>query len=184
MTKAIVIGDGPSGLSAALFLAKNGIDTTVFGLNKSNVHYALLHNYLGIPEMDGSDFAAIARSQVTRFGAVIVASLVTNIATAPGGFTVFTDDGQEHEVDFVIIAEGKAIKLAVALDLKRTETGVVVDRHGRTAVSGLYVVGRATNRTRSQTIISAGEGAAAALDILSIVHGKDFSDFNERPKAG
>lgn len=95
MTKAIVIGDGPSGLSAAFFLAKNGIDTTV------------------------------------------------------------------------------------ALDVERTETGVVVDRHARTAVRGLYVVGQAC----SQTISSAGEGGAAALDILSVVHGKDFNDFNERPKA-
>ena len=182
MTKTIVIGDGPSGLSAALFLAKNGIDTTVFGLNKTAIHFAWLHNYLGIPEMDGSDFDAIARSQVTSFGAVIVASLVTGVTATPDGFSVFTDDGQEHKSDFVIIAEGKAMKLAVALDIERTDKGVVVDRHGRTAVHGLYVVGRATNRSRSQTVISAGEGAAAALDILSVVHGKDFSDFNERPK--
>ena len=49
MTKAIVIGDGPAGLSAALFLAKNGVETTVFGQDNTAMHYAELHNYLGIP---------------------------------------------------------------------------------------------------------------------------------------
>jgi hypothetical protein len=43
------------------------------------------------------------------------------------------------------------------------------------------VVGRATRVTRSQAIISAGEGAASALDILSTIHGKEFNDFDTPP---
>lgn len=184
MPHAIIIGDGPAGLSAALFLAKNGVPTTVFGQGKTNMNLALLHNYLGVRDMLGPDFMIIAREQAAHFGAALEMRAVTGVEPAEGGFRVRTDDGEAHEAAFVILAEGKAAKLATALGLEKNDSGVVVDRDGRTAIPGLYAVGRATRRTRSQAIISAGEGAAAALDILSQVHGKDFNDFDEPPKRG
>lgn len=184
MAHAIIIGDGPAGLSAALFLAKNGVRTTIFGQGKTNMNHALLHNYLGIRDMLGTDFMILARHQVAHFGAHLKMKAVTEIEQAEGGFQVKTDDGEAHPADFVILAEGKAAKLATALGLEKNDAGIVVDRDGRTAIPGLYVVGRATRRTRSQAIISAGEGASAALDILSQVHGKEFNDFDEPPKQG
>ena len=48
MPDVIVIGDGPGGLSAALFLAKNGKEVVVYGQDKTAMHWAMLHNYLGI----------------------------------------------------------------------------------------------------------------------------------------
>jgi thioredoxin reductase len=41
----IVIGDGPGGMSAALFLAKNKLDVVVFGDDSSAMNYALLRNW-------------------------------------------------------------------------------------------------------------------------------------------
>ncbi len=183
MSHVIIIGDGPAGLSAALFLAKNGVRTTVFGQGKSAMSYALLRNYLGIEDMPGPDFMVIARRQAEQFGARLEMKAVTAIARTDTGFVVTTDDGATHQADYVILAEGKAAKLATTLGLESTASGVVVDRDGRTAVPGLYAVGRVTRRTRSQAIISAGEGAVAALDILSQVHGREFNDFDELPKA-
>ena len=52
------------------------------------------------------------------------------------------------------------------------------DRNGRTQVDGAYVVGWATRPDKIQAIISAGDGAAAALDILSKEAGKDLHDFD------
>ena len=69
MTTAIIIGDGPGGLSAALFLAKNGVDTTVLGKDNTAMHYAELHNYLGIPMIGGTEFQQVARGQVKDKGA-------------------------------------------------------------------------------------------------------------------
>lgn len=183
MSTTIVIGDGPAGLSAALFLAKNGVTTTVFTQDKTAMHYALLYNYLGIPQILGSDFQKIARAQVANFGANLQPQTVTAIEKKETGFQVTTEDGEMHQADYLVIAEGKAAKLATAFGLTKEESGIVVDRHGRTGVDRLYVVGRATRPTRSQAIIAAGEGAAAALDILSTVYGKEFNDFDTPPKA-
>ncbi len=47
---------------------------------------------------------------------------------------------------------------------------------------GVYVVGRSSRPGRSQAIISAGDGAAAAIDILTRENGKTFVDWEEPPK--
>ncbi|GJM40004.1 MAG: hypothetical protein DHS20C20_02860 [Ardenticatenaceae bacterium] len=182
MTNAIIVGDGPGGLSCALFLAKNGVETTVFGQDKTAMHYALLFNYLGILEISGSDFQDIARKQVTNFGAKLENALVTEVTKTDGGFSVATEDGTTHSAKYVVLAEGKGVKLNQSLDLAKEGRSVEVDRNGRTAVSNLYAVGRSTKMNRSQAIISAGEGAAAALDILSTEAGRDVLDYDSPPK--
>jgi len=182
MTDVIIIGDGPGGLSAALFLAKNGQDVTVFGQDKTAMHWAYLHNYLGIPEISGSDFQKIARQQVTSFGAQIQEQQVTNIEKTGDGFTVTAENGESYSSKYLVVGEGKGLNLANSLGLSTTDAGVEVDRHFRTSIDNLYFVGRSTGIQRSQAIISAGSGAVAALDILSIEKGKDFNDFDSPPK--
>lgn len=182
MTTAIVVGDGPAGLSAALFLAKNGIDTTVFGRDATAMHFALLQNYLGVPRIGGTEFMEIARQQVQAVGATLHHQQAAKVVATETGYRVTTEDGQEHDARFLIIAEGKAAKLAKALGLEMGADGVAVDAQFRTAWDGLYVAGRATHTGRSQAIISAGQGATAAIDILSRLKGGDFRDFDEPPK--
>jgi thioredoxin reductase len=179
MAKVIIVGDGPAGLSAALFLAKLDMDVTVFGVDKTAMHSAMLHNYLGIPEMAGSEFQKIARQQVAGFGADLQNKLVTAIEKTDDGFTVTTEDGAKHDSKYVVLAEGKGVKLSVELGLTKSAKNVETGRSGRTDIDNLYVVGRSTNILRTQAIISAGEGAAAALDILSIELGRDVRDFDE-----
>jgi thioredoxin reductase len=178
MTQVLVVGDGPGGLSAALFLAKKGAEVTVFGVDQSDMHRAMLYNYLGIPEIKGSDFQKIARDQVKGFGATIQDVRVTGIERATEGFLVVTEDGGQHSGKYLILAEGKKLELAKSLDLPRTPEGVEVDSVGRTSVEGLYVIGRGAGIPRSQAIISAGQGATAALDILSAEAGKHVNDYD------
>lgn len=182
MTNVIIVGDGPGGLSCALFLAKNGVDTTVFGQDNTAMHYAELHNYLGIPKILGSDFQVIAKKQVTDFGANLKDALVTEVNKTDDGFSVTLDDGSSYSAKYVVLAEGKGVKLNQSLGLTKEGRSVEVDRNGRTAVSGLYAVGRSTKMNRSQAIISAGEGASAALDILSTEAGRDVLDYDSPPK--
>ncbi len=182
MAKVIVVGDGPGGLSAALFLSKLEMDVTVFGVDKTSMHSAMLYNYLGIPEMTGSEFQEIARLQVTGFGADLQNKQVTGIEKTDIGFIATTEDGTKHESKYVVLAEGKGVKLNVNLGLTKAGTNVETGDSGRTSIDNLYVVGRSTSILRTQAIISAGQGAAAALDILSIELGKDVRDFDEVPK--
>jgi thioredoxin reductase len=179
----IVIGDGPGGLSAALFLAKNGKQVVVYGQDKTAMHWALLKNYLGFPEIHGSELQRIGRSQVAAFGAEIIDARVDRVAKSAQGFEVTLEGGETVGAPFVILSEGKSPKLAQQLGLSfDPNTGIAVDINGKTELDGVYAVGRQARPGRSQAIISAGDGAAAAIDILSRIKGEPFTDWDEPPK--
>jgi thioredoxin reductase (NADPH) len=181
MPDVIVIGDGPGGLSAALFLAKNRLDVVVFGQDTTAMNYALVKNYLGIPEILGSEFQRVAREQVTAFGAKLRGDRVETIAAAAGskgGWTVTLEGGEQLTASHVVLSEGKGPRLARQLGLSFDEaTGIATDRNARASLDGVYIVGRSARPGRSQAIISAGDGAAAAIDILSRVKGECFVEW-------
>jgi thioredoxin reductase len=183
MANAIVIGDGPGGLSAALFLAKNQVDVVVLGQDKTAMHWALLKNYLGFPEIHGSELQKLGRAQVTAFGGTLRDDRVESVAGSDGAWTVVLENGETLTANYLILSEGKAPRLAKQLGLEFDEaTGIATDKHARTPI-GVYVVGRAARPGRSQAIISAGDGAAAAIDVLSRIKGESFVDWDEPPKA-
>jgi len=178
----VVIGDGPGGLSAALFLAKNGVNVTVYGQDKTAMHWALVKNYLGIPEILGSEFQSTARKQVSDLGAKLVDARVEAIEKVGDRFAVTLEGGEKVDARFVILSEGKSPRLAQQLGLTFDEkTGLDVDINGKTSLERVYAVGRLVRPTRSQAIISAGDGAAAAIDILSTLRGGPVQDWDEPP---
>ena len=84
----------------------------------------------------------------------------------------------------MILSEGKGPRLAKQLGLAFDEAkGITTDRNARTSLDGVYVVGRSARPGRSQAIISAGDGASAAIDILSQERNEDFLDWDEPPKS-
>ena len=183
MVAVSIVGDGPGGLSAALFLAKNGHEVTVFGDDASAMHYAYLHNYLGIPEISGTDLQGIARGQAQAYGATMDARRVALVTAATDQVSLTTDDGETHHASYVILSEGKRPELAKALGVEFDDAAIVVDRDQRTSLDRVYAVGRATRPTRSQAIISAGAGAIAALDILAREAGEDIQDWDTPEKS-
>ncbi len=184
MPDVIVIGDGPGGLSAALFLAKNQLDVVVFGQDKTAMNYALVKNYLGIPEILGTEFQRVARQQVTGLGAQIRDQAVEAIAAAGARFTVTLEGGEQLTARYLVLSEGKGPRLAKQLGLAFDDAnGIATDRNARSSLDGVYIVGRSARPGRSQAIISAGDGAAAAIDILSREKGENFVDWDEPPKS-
>lgn len=182
MPEVIIVGDGPGGLSAALFLAKNKLDVVVFGTDKTAMHYAQLRNYLGIRDIHGSELQKLGRDQVASFGGRFRDDKVVEVARAGSSWGVTLENGEHFTSRYLILSEGKAPVLAKQLGLVFDEaTGIATDKHARTEI-GVYVVGRSARPGRSQAIISAGDGAAAAIDILSREKGESFVDWDEPPK--
>lgn len=179
----LIIGDGPGGLSAALFLAKAGLRVGVYGQDKTAMHWALLKNYLGVPEIQGTEFQQIARRQAESFGAELHDARVESLAKSGRGFEATLEGGEKVGAQFVILSEGKSPRLAQQIGLTFDETtGLSVDVNGRTAVPGAYAVGRLVRPKRSQAIISAGDGASAAIDILSVIKGEPVQDWDSPPE--
>jgi thioredoxin reductase len=178
MSDVIVVGGGPAGLSAALFAAKNGLETTVFDTDGTWMHSAHLFNYLGIGSVDGDAFLETARGQVDAYGVERHDAEVTDVSTDGDGFTVTTDGG-EHEASYLVLATGADRDLAEALGCAFTDEDVVdVDVTMETSVEDAYATGAMVRAEEWQAIISAGDGAAAALNVLTKEKGEHFHDFD------
>ena len=173
-----VIGGGAAGLSAALFTAKNGLETVVYDTDDTWLHKAHLFNYLGIESIDGTAFVERAREQVEGFGVEHVHDAVTAVRSVDDGFVVETAAG-ENRARYVVLATGANRGLAEDLGCDFTDEDVVdVSVSMETTIPGVYATGAMVRAEEWQAIISAGDGAAAALNILSAEKGEHFHDFD------
>jgi thioredoxin reductase len=172
----IVGGGGPAGLRAALFTAKNGLDTVVFDDDGTWLHSAHLFNYLGVGSRDGSAFLETARTQVDSIGAERRQDEpVTGVAATDDDFRVTTDDG-EYAARYLVLATGADRTLADALGCTFEGDVVDVDVTMETSVGDAYATGAMVRGEAWQAMISAG--AAAALNVLSKTKGEHFHDFD------
>jgi len=179
MTHVAIVGGGPAGLSAALFAAKNGLDATVFDTDDTWMHKAHLFNYPGIGSIGGSEFMGVTRQQVDDFGVDRRQDeAVTGVSAGDDGFTVSTED-DEVDADYVVLATGADRSLAADLGCETTEEGIVdVGVEMETSVADAYATGAMVRAEEWQAVIAAGDGAAAALNILSKEKGEHYHDFD------
>jgi len=137
VAKVIIVGDGPGGLSAALFLAKGGQEVQVIGRGGTGMNYAYLHNYLGLPEIAGPRFLEQARAQVVAVGASLHEATATVVTADGEAVTVALDTGEVLAGDYLVLAEGKSPALARSLGLGEDERGGI-----RTDAEGLSALPR------------------------------------------
>lgn len=107
MPSVLIIGGGPAGLSAAIYAARAGIQTTVAykdggALEKTDK----IENYFGFTDViSGPELLERGRAQAERLGARLIQTEVTGVEYAEKGFTVKTTAGV-LTADAVILATG------------------------------------------------------------------------------
>jgi thioredoxin reductase (NADPH) len=111
----IVVGSGPAGLTAALYAAREGIDTLVIergGVGGQAGITERLDNFPGFPEgVSGEEFATRLRRQAERFGVEILsAQEVTSLAVDGEYRVVQTADGYEYRAWAVLLASGSTYR--------------------------------------------------------------------------
>ncbi len=91
----LVIGGGPAGLAAAVYLARFRRDVVVVDGGASRASWIpVSHNIVGFPEgVSGNDLLARLREQATEFGARVEPGEVSALRRTPDGFEAETDSG-------------------------------------------------------------------------------------------
>lgn len=93
------------------------------------MHHAYLYNYLGLPEISGTEFQARAKGQVKAVGASLHAEAVAAVEAGEGEVTAILESGERVSADYLVLAEGKNPVLARSLGLAHDERGGIrVDR--------------------------------------------------------
>ena len=107
----IIVGGGPCGLTASLYLAREGLETLVIekaGLGGQVGITQVLDNFPGFDEgISGAEFAARLGRQAARFGVEILqAQEVTDIGMDGPYLCVTTGDGTSYTARSVLLASG------------------------------------------------------------------------------
>ncbi len=111
--KVIVIGSGPAGCTAALYLARaNFVPLVLEGIQPGGqlTITTEVENYPGFPDgILGPKLMDLMRQQAERFGAIFKMEQVEKVELRSHPF-VITTDSREYEAQAVIIASGASAK--------------------------------------------------------------------------
>ncbi|MFC5405046.1 FAD-dependent oxidoreductase [Cohnella soli] len=176
-----IIGGGPAGASAAIFTAKAGKKTLVIDNDHSVTKRAWLENHYGVDGITGPDLVAIGQKQAAKFGATFVTAKATKLSAGNGSITIETD-GETYEAGHVIIATGMFTDIAEASGIRtkpgtepRIKTVFDCTPEGRTSLDNVWAAGTAAG-VSMHTIITAGDGAKVAINVISELNGERYVD--------
>ncbi|MGH8171949.1 MAG: NAD(P)/FAD-dependent oxidoreductase, partial [Rhodanobacteraceae bacterium] len=104
----IVIGAGPAGLTAAIYLARYRRKVLVFDGGKSRARWIPeSHNCPGFPGgVSGPELLGKLRAQLEQYEAQTISQCVVSIARAASGFTIVDAAGTAYGARTVLIATG------------------------------------------------------------------------------
>ena len=107
MDDCIIIGAGPAGLTAAIYLARYHLAIRLFDSGAGRAAMIpCTRNLAGFPDgISGEDLLARMREQARKFGAIREDKRVEHLARTHDGFTVGTDSGT-YRARTVLVATG------------------------------------------------------------------------------
>lgn len=111
--KVIVIGSGPAGFTAGIYLGRANIPNLLFEGDQPGGQLTItteVENYPAFPEgIDGPELMLKFKAQAERFGTVIKTETVKSVALGTHPFLVDTNSGQ-FEAQALIIATGSTAR--------------------------------------------------------------------------
>ena len=180
----VVVGGGPAGCSAGVFLARAGLETVIFDRGRSSIkRCAYLENYLGFPAgIDIETLYELMHRHAETAGCDIVADLVESVEPTDGGegFVIQRQEGEPVTARRVVAAtrydgeymrglsDDAAMFETYEPDGEEQETfdSGYADHDGRTPVEGLYVASP-SEEADEQAIMAAGRGARVAKRVIA-----------------
>ena len=161
MAHIIIIGSGPAGVSAALYTARAGVNTTIISKGSGALVMAdRIENYYGFAEpVSGQALEEAGEEGAKRLGVEIVEEEVVGLSF-DNGFTVETNQGTYH-ADSIILAAGASRHTPSILGLKELE--------GK-GVSYCAVCDAFFYRNKEVAVLGSGEYALhEAMELVSVV---------------
>ena len=128
-TKCLIIGSGPAGYTAAIYLSRAGISSVLYsGIQPGGqlTQTTTIENYPGFPQgVEGFDLMENMRQQAVNVGAEVRNGIITNIDLSKRPFVATVDGTATISADAVIIATGASAKyLGLADEQKYSGMGV------------------------------------------------------------
>ena len=128
-TKCLIIGSGPAGYTAAIYLSLAGISSVLYsGIQPGGqlTQTTTIENYPGFPQgVEGFDLMENMRQQAVNVGAEVRNGIITDIDLSKRPFVATVDGTSTISADAVIIATGASAKyLGLADEQKYAGMGV------------------------------------------------------------
>jgi len=109
MKRVIIIGYGPAGISAAIYLKRAGVDSTVIGKDYGALegYKDLIENYYGFGQpIEGESLILEGINQAKRLGVEVITDSVISLKQDESGFLVQTAH-KLYQSQTVLLATGK-----------------------------------------------------------------------------
>ncbi len=122
-----IIGAGPAGIAAAIYLKRAGVDCIVLerkGIGGLLLNANMVENYPGFPEgLSGKELVKLLEKQINKWHVKVIKADVKRVVRKAGMFSLKTDK-DEFQSRFLIVATGtrpKAIELKGSQMLEETK---------------------------------------------------------------
>ncbi|MDO4975194.1 MAG: thioredoxin-disulfide reductase [Alphaproteobacteria bacterium] len=109
MNNIIIIGTGPAGLTAAIYLARSGLNPLIISGEKPGgqlINTDLIENYPGFKSMKGADLMMLMLEQAESLGTKFIYESVDSISKNEDSFNLRLTSNEVVESKSVLIATG------------------------------------------------------------------------------
>jgi thioredoxin reductase (NADPH) len=176
----IIVGAGPTGLTAAMYLEREGQSVLVIdkaGAGGQAAITQVLDNFPGFDEgISGSEFAKRLTRQAQRFGAEIIqAQAVIKLERDGQYWCVNTSDGNSYGASAVLVATGAKYR---RLDVPGESELIGINIHFCATCDGAFYKGK-----KVLVVGGGNSGFEESLFLTRFARQVDIAEYKDKPKA-